>query len=207
MATPRSPFLVVQNFLSPKVCEAIVDDLGYYTPDTNSDGEPIKMVKHHEPSEDTIFERFQPLVPYIENYYEVSYKGTERMLFEFYAEGTVSAPLCENSSHVKKKWIRTKDRDITCVLFLSEYNGDPPFDSDYEVYGGKLEFPQHGFGFNPQRGTLIIYPSSPHFINANAEVVYGDLYQVRFHVATNLPFMYDPSKFPGNYQNWFKHLR
>lgn len=206
MATPISPFLVYQNFLSPKLCEKIVDDLGFFTPDTNQEGEPIKMYRYHTSSEKIVFDRFQDYLPTITKHYNIEYRGTEQVVFEYLAQGTKGEPHCENSNYIKKKWVRTKDRDITAVLFLSNYNEKLPFDSDYEVYGGKLEFPQHGFGFLPQRGTLVIFPSVPHFINANADIIAGDLFQARIHVAALEPFLYNPQKFPGNYSNWFKDL-
>lgn len=204
MATPKSPFIVYENFLSPKVCEKIVDDLGFYSPDVNQDGDPIKMFRYREDAEAVIFDRLEMLIPQLMEYYVADYRGTEQMIFEYLAQGTTSEPICENSSYIRKKWARTKDRDLTGVLFLSDYNDNPPFDSDYEVYGGKLEFPQHGFGFNPQRGTLITYPSGPHFINASSAIIAGELHQVRIHMATMAPFMYQPVDFPGNYQSWLK---
>ena len=206
MAVAKSPFFVVQDFLSAKHCEMVVDSLGFFSADTTTDGDPIKMVRHHDDSEELIFNHLEPLVPTLEQYYEFGYRGTERMVFEFFAEGTVSEPLCENSNYVKKKWARTKNRDISGILFLSDYQDKTPFDSEYEVYGGKLEFPQHGFGFNPVRGTLILYPSGPHFINANAAIIAGDLHQVRFHLAANAPYLYNPAMFPGDYRYWFKDL-
>lgn len=203
MATPKSPFLVFQEFLSPKLCEKFVNGLGFYSPDTDPSNKPIKMYRTKEDYEVEIFERLQIVIPSIMKHYDIEYRGTEQMMFEYLAEGTVSEPICENSNYLRKKWVRTKDRDVTCLIFLSDYNEEVPFDSDYEVYGGKLEFPQHGFGFNPIRGTMIVYPSCPHFINANAEIKYGDLFQVRFHLAAAAPFLYQPVKFPGNFTTWF----
>jgi len=204
MAAVKSPFLVVENFLSPKICENIVDQLEFYSPDVDADGDPIKMVKFKDGPERQIFERLQQQVPQIMAHYGLEYRGTENVVFEYLAQGTQPISLCENSDYLRTKWVRTKDRDLTGVIFLSDYSESPDFDSDYEVYGGKLEFPQHGFGFNPQRGTVVIYPSGPHFINANAEVIYGDLHQVRFHIAAASPFLYQPADFPGNFLKWFK---
>ena len=45
MATPKSPFLVYEDFISPKQCENIVADMGFYVPDINADGDPIKMMR------------------------------------------------------------------------------------------------------------------------------------------------------------------
>jgi hypothetical protein len=91
-------------------------------------------------------------------------------------------------------------------LFLTDYNDKPPFDEDYEVFGGKLEFPQHQFGFNPQRGTLIAFPSEPHFINMVSSILVGSLYLTKFHIATKSPLLYDPNKFPGNYNTWLREF-
>ena len=206
MATPKSPFYIIQDFISPKHCEQIVDNLGFYTPDVDQKGKPIKMMRHHEPSELLIYEQVKPLIPEIEEYYEIKHRATESVSFEFYAEGTTPKPVCENSIWINKKWTRTVDRDISAVLFLSDYQENVPFDSDYEVYGGKLEFPQHGFGFNPERGTLIIYPSTPHFINAVSDIMFGDLFVAKFHLSAFMPYLYDPEKFPGDYRTWFKGL-
>lgn len=203
MATPKSPFIVVENFLSPKVCEQIVDNLGFYTPDYTPEGDPLLMSRTDDRCEEIVYKQFTPLLTGIEKHYDYNHKGTERMQFEFRVDGVESDPHCENCKYINKKWTRVYNRDFTCVLFLSDYNDKPPFDSDFEVYGGKLEFPQHQFGFNPQRGTLIIFPSGPHFINANAEILAGELVQVRFHLAGKLPYLYQPENFPGDYRNWF----
>ena len=203
MATPKSPFYVIENFLSPKVCEQLVDSLDLYTPDIDPEGNPIKMYRYKEDAEMTIFSRLQPIIPTLMTYYNAEYKGTETIQFEYFAAGIEPEPHCENSNYIRRKWTRTKDRDFTGVLFLYDYNDNPPFDTDYECYGGKLEFPQHGFGFNPQRGTLVVYPSGPHFINATAMITAGELIQARIHMATKLPYLYYPAEFPGDYTTWF----
>lgn len=206
MASAKSPFYVVEDFLTPKQSEIIVDELGFFEPDVDTEGNPIKMIRCHEGSEELIYNMIQPLIPKLEQYYGFKHRATETVSFEFYSESVKPTPICENSSWVKGKWVKTKDRDITVAIFLSDYQENVPFDSEYEVYGGKLEFPQHNFGFNPQRGTLIAYPSGPHFINAVADIDYGDLFLVKFHLAAETPYLYDPSKFPGDYTNWFKDL-
>ena len=206
MASPKSPFKVYENFISPKVCEQIVEDLGFYGADVDEKGHPIKMFRHDEKSNNLIYSRFQQIIPELQQYYGYNHRGTEVITFEYVPEECISEPLCENSNYVSKKWARVRDRDISFMLFLSEYQEKVPFDHDYEVYGGKLEFPQHGFGFNPNRGTLVAYPSGPHFINAFAPVIAGDLFVARFHVAAEMPYLYNPNDFPGDYTNWFNDL-
>lgn len=203
MATAKSPFIVVENFISPKQCENIVDKLGFFTPDVDRSGTPIKMYKFNESAERIIFEQIQAITPELMQHYGLDYRGTEQVVFEYLAQGTKGEHICENSNYIRKKWTRTKDRDLTGVVFLTDHNETAPFDADYEVYGGKLEFAQHNFGFVPNRGTAVIYPSGPHFINANADIIAGDLHQVRFHIAAAAPFLYQPNEFPGDYKTWF----
>lgn len=202
----KSPFLVYQEFLSPLLCEEIVDHLDVTVPDRDIDGKPLPSFRHNDYCEKVIFERIESHLPRIMSYYDIEYRGTERMIFEWYPEESYGKPHCDSSEYLRKKWVKTKDRDITGILFLSDHREQVPFDPEYEVCGGKLEFPQHQFGFNPERGTLILYPSTPHFINATSQVEAGDLFQVRFHIATKTPLIYQPKNFPGNYRVWFQNL-
>lgn len=203
MATTKSPILIYREFVSPLTCENIVDDLNFTFPDKDVNGKPIKTFKHNEDHELSLFKRLKTIVPHFEEHFEFSYRGTERMYFEHYATNCKIEPQCDNSSFVKKKWVRTRDRDISAVLFLSDYQDTPQFDTDYEVYGGKLEFPQHGFGLKPERGTLIVYPSAPHFINLFSPIFAGELNVVRIYMAAKMPYLYNPAKFPGDYTTWF----
>lgn len=202
--TPKSPFLIFEEFISPAQCEEIIESLGFFSPDTDKEGNPIKSFKHHDDFEKLLFTRSKQIMPRIEEHFDFQYRGTEKMMFEWYPTGSKEEVRCDNSRLLRKKWFRVYDRDFSCVLFLSDYQDKIPFDSDYEVYGGKLEFPHFGFGFNPQRGTLVIFPSSPHFINAISQITAGDLFQVRWFVVSQLPYLYNPEKFPGSFQTWFR---
>lgn len=209
--TTHSPFFIIQDFLSPLNTEEVVDSLACYEPDTDTEGFAMRNIRTNDFSEELIYDTLQEYIPEIEKHYGLQYKGTERVIFEWYPHGCASQePRCENSSYVKKPdksaWVRNRDRDLSCILFMSDYQDEVPFDSDYEVYGGKLEFPQHHFGFNPQRGTLIVFPSDPHFINVITDVAFGDLFLARFHIAAKEPFLYDPRKFPGDYRSWLEQF-
>jgi len=202
----KSPFYIIKDFLSPKVCEQIVDSLGIYSPDTDPEGNPIKMYRYKESAEEIVYSQLKSMINPIMDYYDTDYQGTETIQFEHFAVGIRPEPVCENSDYLRKKWVRCKQRDLTGILFLIDYNDNPPFDSDYECYGGNLEFPQHNFSIHPERGTMVIYPSDPHFINATSTVYAGEMLQARVHMATMLPYLYDPTEFPGNYKTWFKDL-
>lgn len=202
--TIKSPFYVIQNFMSPMACEDLLDLCNFNVPDADLDGNEVATVKSCDPAEDIIFERFTQYRDQVMKHFGIEYKGMEHVVFEWLPPGSKIDPHCENSVFVRKQWLRNKSRDLSAVLFLSDYQDQPPFDEEYEVYGGKLEFPQHYFGFNPQRGTLIVFPSEAHFINNSSLVQAGDAFQARFHVAAKTPLIYQPTNFEGNYLTWFK---
>lgn len=202
----KSPFYVIEEFISPLMCEDIVDTCNFNAPDTDKDGKAIKSVRHNETAEQMIYERLQMVLPELQAHYQMLYRGTERVVFEWFPEGSSGQFQSENSEFLRNAWLRTRNRDLTGILFLCDYQDTLPFEAEFEVYGGKLEFVQHKFGFNPQRGTLIVFPSDPHFINITTPVLVGDLYQARIQMAAQTPYLYDPSKFPGNYTTWFKPL-
>lgn len=200
---PKSPFYVIENFVSPLTCEDIIDNVPFVEPDVNHEGIPTVSVCADDTYQDLLFRAFQPYIPKLEQYYGYQHKGTEYFEFEWLTEGGVIPVHAENAENINNTWVQTKQRDFTCVLFLTDYNDCPPFDDDFECYGGKLEFINHQFGFNPSRGTLIIFPSDPRFCNASSQVIAGDLYQVRFHIVAKTPYVYDPKQFPGDYRTWF----
>lgn len=202
----KSPFYIIEEFVSPLLCEEIIDACDFNVPDKDKEGHYIKTTKTCERAESIIYERLLLTLPEIQAHYQFLYKGTERMQFEWYAEEAKGELHSENSEFLRSKWLRCRQRDISAVLFLSDYQEQTPFDGEFEVLGGKLEFPQHQFGFNPQRGTLVFFPSAPHFINLTSEVLAGDLFQARIHIAAQTPYLYNPEQFPGNYTTWFKTL-
>jgi hypothetical protein len=202
----RSPFYIIEEFVSPLACEEIIDILNFTVPDVDKEGYAIPSVRTNERAQAIIYERLLYALPEVQAYYEFLYKGTHPVEFEWFPEGSSNAPRAENSNFLKGKWLRTQAKDFTGVLFMADYQEKVPFERDYEVLGGKLEFPQHAFGFNPVRGTLVFFPSDPHFINVTTRTLIGDLYQARIHLAAQTPYVYRPEKFPGNYTTWFQTL-
>lgn len=202
----KSPFYVIPNFISPLMCEEIVDQLDFAIPDLTPSGTPLPSTKTDADYEAYLFSQFSNYKDSIAAYFDSDHRATTEFNFKWYPQGASESMHAENAIYKNGNWMRIFDRDITCVLFLSDYQDKPPFDDDYEVYGGKLEFPQHGFGFNAQRGTLIAFPSVPHFINGFTTVLAGSLYIAKFHIATKVPFMYDPVKFPGDYLTWLREF-
>lgn len=203
----KSPFKVYQHLFSPKQCEMMIDTLNLTSPDRDEHDKIVPTKRFNQTAQNMVFDKFQQLIPEICEYYDVEYKGSQPMTFEWYSEGAAdSKPTCDNSTLLRGKWVKTRDRDLSVVLFLSDYNETPSFDDAFEVYGGKYEFPQHDFGFNAQRGTAIVYPSGPHFVNATSPVKVGNLVMCKFFISTTDPYLYDYSKFPGDVLTWFKDV-
>jgi len=200
--TVKSPFYVVEEFVSPLLCEELIDVCDFTVPDRDKEDHDIKTVRTSERAEAFVYERLLMLLPELQAHYALLYKGTERVQFEWFPQGSKGDFQCENSNFLRGKWLRTKQRDLTAILFLSEYQDNANFDQEFEVYGGRLEFVQHQFSFQPNRGTLVVFPSDPHFINITSEVFAGDLFQARIQIAAQTPYLYNPQDFPGNYTSW-----
>jgi len=204
-APVKSPFLVYQDFISPKLCEQIIDKISLVEPTTDDDGFPVKMERLNAESQDIIFSKFKEHIPEVESHYNLKYRGTEEILFQYFpvSKGLAEEPNCANSKYLRKKWVKVKDRDITGILWLKDFNANVPIELKTEVYGGKLEFPQYNFSLHPQRGTLVLYPAYPHFITAISQILVGELYCARFEISAE-NWLYQPANFGGTWDQWFK---
>lgn len=205
----RSPFIIVQDFLSPQLCERIIQDIEVKSPDTDKDGNPSKLERHFLFWENDIAERVHALIPQIEHQYDASYRGLDQPLFQFYpefAKAPAENPGCENSKYLRKKWVQYKDVDLVGFIWLKDYNDNVPLDPRHEVFGGKLEFPVYNFSLVPQRGTLVLFPAGPHFITVISPILLGDLYQIKLNISLNDKsggrWFYQPANFAGTWQQW-----
>ena len=212
-----SPFVIIQDFISVKYCEELVERFKVRTPNTNSDDMPIKLERIIKAEEglDTLLNKLYLNIGLIESRYNAVFQGTEPLLITHYPENDriPAEPVgCENAKFFRKKWIQTKDVQLVGHLWLKDFNDSPPWDPNYEVYGGKIEFPSFNFSLTPQRGTLVIFPAGPHFVNAISPVVIGDMYQVKFNISISAKngglWTYQPSQYPigkeGVIMSWLK---
>ena len=205
MVQAKSPFFIVEEFISPLMCEDIIERLNHNYPDEDKDGTPLKTIRANPLTELRVLPILEELIPTLEHYYNFETYGIQTFDFEWYVEGFKTEPAkCKNFMYQQKKWVRISDIDFTGVIFLNDYNSEMPFDPLYEVYGGKLEFLTHQFGFNPSRGTLVFFPEGPNFVNTVGPIHAGELTQIRFHIRPKLRYNYDMNKFMGNYKIWFK---
>lgn len=202
----KSPFLVFEEFLSPLQCEEIILGNNNVYPNIDKYGKVQPLFSGNRLAENRLLPQIvSEVLPSIESHYNVNVRGVKSFRVEWYAAGYEgkNKPICENSIYMDGKWSRSNDNDFAGIIFLNDYNDQVPFDDDYEVFGGQLEFPTHEFSFNPQRGALIVYPGAPNFINNTAAVKAGELTQLRFHVACEKLYVYNKDEFKGNYKIWF----
>ncbi len=206
-----SPFVIIQDFISPSMCEKMIDDINIKMPNLDASGKPQKLERHNLFWEQDITERFRELIPVIESNYDCEYSGLTQPVFQYYPENPSSPaeqPGCENSKYLRKKWVMHKDVDLVGFIWLTDFNQNVPLDPRIEVFGGKLEFPVHNFSLVPQRGTLVLFPAGPHFITVTSPILLGDLYQIKLNVSVKAKgggrWFYQPSNFPGTYSDWLQ---
>ena len=210
---PASPFLILQDFISVKYCEDLVERFKITTPNTDAEGKFIKLERIIKPEEgqDILLNKLYSHIGVIEERYNAIYSGVEAPSIIHYPENDKrpAEPVgCESAKFFRKKWIQTKDVQLVGHLWLKDFNDQPPYDPAFEIYGGKLEFPAFNFSLTPQRGTLAIFPAGPHFVNAISPVVIGDMYQIKFNISITAKnggiWLYDPKAFPVS-QRGFIH--
>jgi hypothetical protein len=205
MTAVRSPFFIIHEACSPMQCEQIADSAEFIQLDVNKANQPTMTIKHTELSHMYVSKAISDNQDAIEEHYQAKIQHLEPTRVQWADETVMPSPVCDNSQRIKDKWLRVHNRDLTALLFLCDYNDKPPFDSEFEVYGGKLEFPSHGFGFNPVRGTMIIYPSDPHFTHVFSKIGMGELFVSKTFIQLDPPLLYSPKNFPGTWRQWLEH--
>lgn len=180
--TNKSPFLIIQEFLSPLKCEKIINELDFSYPDVDINNKQLITVIKHNRLQKPIKENFKQLIPNIENHFNVKVNNLTEMEFT----------LIPNNTEIL---IKKNDEDFTCLIFLKDYCVSNNFDISYEVYGGKINFLSWGFGINPERGTIIIFPSTSNFMYKISEVCIGKLIFIKFNIKTNNKFIFNKNYF------------
>jgi hypothetical protein len=205
----HSPFHVVEDFISPLRCEQLIQQLALKVPDRDENGDPLKHERIVNESCGDVLSELSAIAPFIERRYAALINGEPTVLFQQYQENPkipAEAHMAEGWKFLRKKWTKFKDIDLVGFIWLKSFHASVPLDPRYEVYGGKLEFPAYNFSLTPVRGTLVLFPATPHFVHAVSHVMLGSLEQLKVHVklrVNGLPWAYNPSQFPGTYQQWF----
>ena len=198
----KNPFMLFRHVVS----DDFIDQYGMqheYIADPDNKKKQIFAGESTDKVIQDIFE-IPNFVDTISSYYGISVGGVERPAHEIFVAGAKEDPVCENSVFTKERqWMQTKNRALTGILFLNSFNSEPPFNENTQCYGGKLEFPSHQFGFNPEAGTLVIFPSAPQFVHLTTPIQRGVLEQIKFHIIPSEPYVYSPQDYPGDYRVWF----
>jgi hypothetical protein len=208
MPSTKSPFYVIQDLVPAQRCHELAQALRV-EPTLDQDGLPTPMGRHNTAIGKELFELLKPNIPDITEYYGLKYRGTEEFQFQQFPVTNgqpAEQPHCENAVYKRKRWIRINDRDLTGIIWLKDYADAPPFDIQKHVYGGKLEFPVYNFGFQPQVGTCVIFPSSERFISLTSSIQVGELQLAKFHIAGEGVWLYDPADYPGDFRTWFQEI-
>lgn len=206
----HSPFHVIENFISPLQCERIIDSLALKHPDTDERGQPLKYERIVPPDiGGSITSELNALVPFLEQRYNATVVGQPHLRFQQYWENSKSPAethWAEGWKYSRKKWNKLQDIDLVGFIWLKDFHSAVPLDPRFEVYGGKLEFPAFNFSLTPVRGTLVFYPATPHFVTALSHIMLGSLEQIKITMKLTqdgAAWSYQPSNFPGSYQQWF----
>jgi hypothetical protein len=204
MTSVRSPFFIIHEAISPLQCESAADSAEFIALDTNKAGQPIMTVKHTEIAHAVVQSAIEAHRDAIEHHYGAKLINIDLTRVQCADQTVAPVATCDNSVRIKDKWLRVHNRDLTALVFLSDYNDKVPFDGEFEVYGGKMEFPSHNFGFNPVRGTMVIYPSDPHFTHVFSRISMGELFVTKTFIQLDVPLLYSPKNFPGTWQQWLE---
>jgi hypothetical protein len=206
----HSPFHIVEDFVSPLRCEALLKTLALKVPDLDGSGTPLK----HErivPSEvaGDIFSELSALEPLLERRYGAQIFGAPELSFQQFPENPKIPAIghgAEGWKYLRKKWVKYKDVDLVGFLWLKTYHTSVPLDPRFETYGGKLEFPAYNFSLTPVQGTLVLFPATPHFVHAVSHVLVGSFEQIKICMSLRkdgVAWSYVPQNYPGTYQEWF----
>lgn len=198
----KSPFLIKEQAISNKICDQILFDLQNF-----EDMTPLS--EPHQISDDVVQDIILDYVPQwkeeIASYYGVIVSKVENIEFWNIPEGVEYKANCDNSKFYNNVWIRTSAVDFTSLIFLQNTADHTPLDPRYEIFGGRYEFPQYNFGFNPTTGVMITHPSDPHFINGFSTPIGTDLFVIKIKYSCNDLYLHDPKKFPGDITCWFNN--
>lgn len=203
---PKSPFLVIEDFINPDDCDGVIAEFPFGAPTRNEHTNAFEKTELMSPFVTSLIEDQLVLQgPIINSYFNVELDDLRSVTCERYPSGW-KTPVAAPEGHAKglNGWIKTADVDLFGVVFLTQaFSHAETFDPNFNVMGGNFEFPNFQFGFKPEPGTLVVYPSAPNFASAITAVKLGELYMLRIRMSTRVPYTYQPHMFPGKFTDWF----
>ena len=195
----RSPFVIIEELISPMLCEDIIGELDFDSEGIQRDHEgTITPNRKINPlSEQFLIDHLGAYTEAIGRHYDCTVDDHESCVFERYPTGWTS-PGATPALYRKgpNGWFKTGIGDFVATLFLMDHHdGVAGLDPYREVYGGKLEFPSFKFGFTPNAGTMIIHPVAPNFASTFAPVYAGELNVVQILLTTATPYRCNMANF------------
>ncbi len=108
---------------------------------------------------------------FIEPFYDVQIYSAEPIQFLRYGEGGFYKPHCDGealwNAGGQLIWKRNTERDLSAIVLLND---------DFD--GGLLFFQEQGITILPRAGTLVVFPSTHHFIHAVTPVIRGEKFSL-----------------------------
>jgi len=172
-------FLMVQNFLTPQICDAIVaecenqlgerhtvaggDDMSPQRSETRS-SEFIDVRSLSADINGIVKHVFENVVGH---HFKVGIDWFELPEILRYRDGGEYKPHADadNWDPVKREWTRVLDRDYSILLYLNE-----------GYAGGEIDFPNFGLKLQPRKGLLLAFPSDARYVHAARPVTAGVRY-------------------------------
>lgn len=201
----RSPFFIVSDALSHLGCETLIESLDpspiLLHPVTKL---PVKTNLHGRYLEPMVDDTVASIRAEFENHYNITIADVKNVTVEWYAEGAATTAASIHTHTLRnQQWTKASQTDFIGLIFCSEYNARPPFDSDYEVYGGQIDFPTFRVQFKPVMGTMVIFPAAANFIWGVTQPAVGDLFLVKFDIVCTQSYQYDRQRhFSTDYRTW-----
>lgn len=193
----KSPFFVVEDFLSPLQCDRLIS--------LNKVVNGGTCIRHLNEGQFSVVSN--SLTDYSEQIcerYGAELSTDIKLLFQQFEENAsrpALSPQVEGWESLRRKWTKTKNIDLVGFIPLKSYCDSLPIDLNFEVYGGKLEMLNFNFSILPERGSLILMPAAPNFIHAISPINFGSFEMVKINCTFTTPWSFDLSKFSTSIQD------
>ncbi len=173
-------FLLVQNFLDPNVCDAIVNEcevqegvphtigeVGAEISPKRSGGRTSEFIDIRTLKADINGVVRHIFGNVVSHHFQKPIDWFELPEILRYREGGEYKPHsdAENWNAEKKEWSRVLDRDFSILLYLND-----------GYTGGEIDFPNFGLKLQPKKGLLIAFPSDSRYVHAARPVTSGVRY-------------------------------
>jgi hypothetical protein len=114
--TYKSPFLVIQDFLSKDDATKLANEVKIELSKTD-DEIIIPSERHILDKETSLYEKLKNYLPQIEDHFGLKVRGVEHLMFQQFpvSKDPAEQPQCANSVFKRKKWIKVKKIMFTMV--------------------------------------------------------------------------------------------